>query len=389
MINIVIGTTPKITYNFQYVAPNSIDVAVFTIKKGGQIILKKYLSSATIDGNTISWRLSQDETLSIGTGIAEILLNWVNSQGVRGVSKKETVTFVRNHINSNLSSDDVIIDIPNIEPLTVNENGVYRPPSGIYGFNPVNVEIPVPQIQSKTVEPLTIQQIVEPDDGYDYLSSVIVNGFVPPFNVLPYLSSIGNMFKEKTLDIDTLVLDFEGGTIGNMYQTFYRMSGVRKLVIKNINYPEGSGASCQEIFRYSTLKVVEFVNGVFRPANNLYPMMDTQIEEFIGDIDMTYRSDSLYLSAPIRELRFVPSTIHANFSISNCVNLSVDSLVSIANGLNAETPSTLDIRRTYLLPTIQSTLGNIEEGLFVKNENGTLTLENFITNIKGWTIRAT
>ena len=273
------------------------------------------------------------------------------------------------------------------QPLSVTEDGTYEVPDGVDGYTPVIVAIPPPVVQNKTVEPLTTSQVVEPDEGYDYLSSVTVNGFVPPFNVLPYLTSINSLFKDKTINLDTIVLDFGGARIAGMFQSFYRMSGVRKLVIKNINYPEGVGVACQEVFRDTELQIVEFDNCVFRPANNSYPLMSARIEEFIGYIDMTYRTESLNLSVPIREIRFVPSTIHANFSVSNCFYLSVESLVSIANGFNSETPSTFDIRRSMLLPTIQATMGNVIDGSFIEDENGSMTLESFITTIKGWTIR--
>ena len=46
-----------------------------------------------------------------------------------------------------------------------------------------------------------------------------------------------------------------------------------------------------------------------------------------------------------------------------------------------------DIRRSNLLPTIQATMGNVIDGSFIEDENGSMTLEGFITSVKGWTIR--
>lgn len=211
MTNIVIGTTPKITYKFSQIIPSDISIAIITIKKNGKIVLKKDLSKATIDEDAITWQLTQEETLSIGTGVAEVMLNWIDAQDVRGVSEKEMIMFVRNHIDDVITSDDIIIDLPNIEPLSVTENGTYRPQAGIDGFNPVIVNIqpyvpviegieisengeytvpegvdgynpifvntPVPNIQSKVVDASPNQQIIIPDEGYDYLSSVTVGGY--------------------------------------------------------------------------------------------------------------------------------------------------------------------------------------------------------------------
>ena len=59
--------------------------------------------------------------------------------------------------------------------LNVNQNGHYEALPGIDGYNPVDVYIPEPSAHSKTVIPLTTSQVIEPDEGYDYLSSVTVN----------------------------------------------------------------------------------------------------------------------------------------------------------------------------------------------------------------------
>lgn len=67
---------------------------------------------------------------------------------------------------------------PNLETLSVNQNGRYLPGAGKDGFSEVNVAVPggTPNLQSKTVTPSASQQTVQPDSGYDGLSSVVVNG---------------------------------------------------------------------------------------------------------------------------------------------------------------------------------------------------------------------
>lgn len=67
---------------------------------------------------------------------------------------------------------------PNLEMLSVNQNGRYLPGAGKDGFSEVNVAVSggTPNLQSKTVTPSASQQTVQPDSGYDGLSSVVVNG---------------------------------------------------------------------------------------------------------------------------------------------------------------------------------------------------------------------
>ena len=59
------------------------------------------------------------------------------------------------------------------ETKTVTENGTVTPTSGKY-LSKVTVDVK-PSLQGKTVSPSTVQQAVEPDNGYDGLEYVIVN----------------------------------------------------------------------------------------------------------------------------------------------------------------------------------------------------------------------
>lgn len=97
-VDIARGTTPEIVFAFQTVDPSTITSAKLTIQQKKTVTLTKELSDATVSGNTISFRLSQAETLAIG-GFADIWLNWLTSDGVRGVAKKLETNFVYNPLN--------------------------------------------------------------------------------------------------------------------------------------------------------------------------------------------------------------------------------------------------------------------------------------------------
>lgn len=98
MTRIIIGTTPTITYKFKVVPVSSIVKAVLTIKERGVNIIEKTLSDATVGEDTLSWTLTQEETLSIGAKSASMMLNWKLADGTRGASDVVLITGGDNHI---------------------------------------------------------------------------------------------------------------------------------------------------------------------------------------------------------------------------------------------------------------------------------------------------
>lgn len=98
MTQIIIGTTPTITYTFRVVSPADLTKAILTIKCNGQIILEKTLADATVGENSLSWTLTQEETLLIGTRSCKMMLNWVTHSGKRGASTETTIAGVSNHV---------------------------------------------------------------------------------------------------------------------------------------------------------------------------------------------------------------------------------------------------------------------------------------------------
>ena len=97
MASIIRGTTPTLIYKFKIVDVSEITKAYLTIKQGS-ILIEKSLNDAVSGTDTLSWTLTQEETLSIGTRQASIMLNWVTSDGTRGASGKSVLYIEDNHI---------------------------------------------------------------------------------------------------------------------------------------------------------------------------------------------------------------------------------------------------------------------------------------------------
>lgn len=98
------------------------------------------------------------------------------------------------------------------------------------------------------------------------------------------------------------------------------------------------------------------------------------------------------VSTTLTYLRYKPNTLSFSQSLASQKVLDEDSLVSIANGLNeTATGQTLTLYSTKktLCDSIMGTVG-MDAGntyhIFTANQSGTVSLSDFITNTKGWTL---
>lgn len=99
MINIIIGTTPTITYTFSLVTPADFASAILTIKRNNNIVVRKELSDAEVGETSVSWTLTQAETLLLGPGQSKMMCNWIKRDGIRGASPEVEIHGVANHIS--------------------------------------------------------------------------------------------------------------------------------------------------------------------------------------------------------------------------------------------------------------------------------------------------
>lgn len=98
MTKIIIGTTPTITYKFKVVDVADITVAILTIKERGTILIELTKSDATVGEDSLSWTLTQEETLQIGVKTCTMMLNWKTEDGTRGASEEVYIQGSPNHI---------------------------------------------------------------------------------------------------------------------------------------------------------------------------------------------------------------------------------------------------------------------------------------------------
>ena len=103
MHTIVVGTTPTIQFKFKTIAPSDLAQAKLTIERNNMVIVTKEITDATVSEDAIAWTLSQAETLLIGVGQRDIMLNWLTANGTRGTSAETKINFIPNHIMAVMS----------------------------------------------------------------------------------------------------------------------------------------------------------------------------------------------------------------------------------------------------------------------------------------------
>lgn len=86
MATIIRGTTPTITFTFSDISVLTIEAAYMTLKQCGDIVVEKTLSDATQGENSLSWKLTQEDTLKLSSQTGIIVCDWLLSDGTRGRS---------------------------------------------------------------------------------------------------------------------------------------------------------------------------------------------------------------------------------------------------------------------------------------------------------------
>lgn len=96
------GTTPTVAFSFHVVDPHDIAVAYLTISQRDKILIEREIDTATVGNNTLSWDLTQLETLKLEKGKAVIECRY------RAVSGKAYATETKYEDVEDVQKDGVI-----------------------------------------------------------------------------------------------------------------------------------------------------------------------------------------------------------------------------------------------------------------------------------------
>ena len=217
-----------------------------------------------------------------------------------------------------------------------------------------------------------------------------------------YMYTAGSLFQNAFFEEEDLNLNFQSATSTfNMSRLFNCDSGGSvndKIKNITISLPVGYNNNLQAFAYYRrNLESVTFncpnlsptsIEQAFRGCDSLKSILGTPFD--LHSCTDTY---NLYLAfdCPLRDISFVANTIPRDLGLSRGYYLTDSSLISIANGLQEE----VSFKVTFYsgvkskLPTIVGTVDTDETStyhIFTQNDAGDVTLQDFITDIKGWTI---
>lgn len=202
---------------------------------------------------------------------------------------------------------------------------------------------------------------------------------------LPNVKTAANMFNGTTFTTDelTVLLPECVESVSFMFSGFH--SSMNKLTIKlsddittlqNFLRSGTFGDSCEVHLLFSTRNVVKWGQSFY----------GDYITSIIGDLDFTSADsiDSSYFRWSITDFSVVPNTIRISCTF-NSTRYSDDTFVSIANGLDGSV-SSKTITVGSAIANLNRIIGFVNEGVFIMDSDGSVSLPDFITNTKGWTI---
>lgn len=244
--------------------------------------------------------------------------------------------------------------------------------------------------QSKNIIMNESAQTITPDEGYDALTSVNVE------DRFKYVYNAERLFMVEHLENSVQTFDLRNAM--TLSYAFYRNS-VEELTIYVSDKLTRMDYFIDNTYT-SKLKKIRIIGDLSNCAYYKYAFSNNALlEEIDADINMSksingnYSNNCFLNLVALKKVRFVPNTIcNGYISINNSPLLADDSLVSLANGLmEGVTGQTLTLHATPK-EKCSSIIGSysLDETetyhIFSVDDNGDMTLSEFITEVKGWTL---
>lgn len=266
---------------------------------------------------------------------------------------------------------------PVLQELAITENGEYTPGEGVDGFSRVTVEV---EESGNSVNDIIMSNYTGSFSPVMMGANGEVVGLPDPFVLnLPKCNSIGTIFNCGKVNCKTMELHLASGvvTMGTVAGGGgFKPSGIETVVIR-------SGDS----------NVITVANKVFTYAFNSPTLKTIDCVLDMTNYSRNVASSYFAFGECVEYVRFAPNTLHVSADFGTGAAFADDSIVSIANALQSGTAYALTLHNTVkarcgeIVGTVSTVaVGNSAYDLFSADPSGTVTLTEFITNVKGWTL---
>lgn len=86
-MSLIRATTPTVVISFSDISVANIQHAYLCIKQQDVAVIQRDISTAVVGSSSLSWKLTQAETLLLSAGYAQIYCDWILLDGTRGRSE--------------------------------------------------------------------------------------------------------------------------------------------------------------------------------------------------------------------------------------------------------------------------------------------------------------
>lgn len=243
-----------------------------------------------------------------------------------------------------------------VEPLTATENRTYTSPSG-KAYSPVTVAVPL-EIGILSIGN-NINSIMNAREISPRVAKLTIHN--TNANAVQAANSCASL-----KGVDEIVITVDNGITG--------MNGA-------FEYCEASHITINA----DTSACTTYKNAFHgRLEYTFHTVVDGNPLDLSGVIAADAQSGMV--GVHVTDIRFVPSSCKYSWNNSQCWNISDATLVSMANALDGTaTGQTLTLHATPKA-TCHTLMGTVVDGLFTADASGTVTLADFITQTKGWTL---
>lgn len=214
------------------------------------------------------------------------------------------------------------------------------------------------------------------------------------FNPFKYAYDCSSLLRNAVLPTD-VIIDFEDNSnLTTMASMFLNTSGVKNLIIKNLTSDKTNLAMNGFLYISPHIQTLTFDNCNFAPSTlESFCRSCGELTTINGEIDCSNCKAGNALgfwfnsTNKISDFRIKRNTIGMSPTSNwgTATTWSNASYVSLGNGLNPNFTGTFTL--TAAQKAVCSTImGVVTDGVFVEADGGSVSLTDFITNTKGWTL---